>query len=130
MSNDASGLLRQYVAACNSADLDAIERLVDPACLLEIPFLQPTRLVGRNEVLQAHAAIFAELDAVDFRLDHVLADAGHAIGEGSVTVTRHGIAAPPLALGIGIEPGEPGLRRISLYGDARNLRPWSDRRIL
>lgn len=130
MNDDTTRLLQQYVVACNCADLDAIGHLLDASCLLETPFLRPNRLVGRDELMQAHAAIFADLDAIEIRLDRVLADAGHAIAEGSVTVTRDGFAAPPQALGIAIEPGDSGLRRISLYGDARNLRPWSDRRIL
>ena len=126
----AHQLLQDYLAALTSKRIDAIENLTGATTIVEIPFLQPTRLVGQAEVTKAHREIFANLESIRFDLDNCEANASHAIAAGRLEVVRNGTERQHFQAGIVCEIGAGGTRRISLYCDARNVRPWSDKTIL
>lgn len=128
--NAASHLLQEYLSALVSKNIDAIERICDSHSLCEIPFLKPSRLFGNAEIIKAHREIFANLDAIDFGLSDSEASDSHAIGTGQLRFTRAGADSGFLPAGIVAEAGAEKLTRISLYCDARNLRPWSDKTIM
>jgi hypothetical protein len=126
---DPARLLQSYANALSRLDGEALDSLFGSDTLLEIPFLKPGRLVGSTEIAAGHREILANLEAVDCRIEHCLADAGHAIAEGQLEVTRRGEAARRLAIGMVAECGDAGLRRLSLYCNTRGLRRWSDKTI-
>ncbi|HKJ51504.1 MAG TPA: nuclear transport factor 2 family protein [Gammaproteobacteria bacterium] len=126
----ARQLLEDYLAALEQQDIDAIESLCTPGCLLEIPFLEPRRLVGGREIGKAHREIFANLEQIEIALTGIAADNGHAIGEGRLRVLRRDGDSYDLHLAVAAETGSGDYRRISLYCDTRNIRRWSDKRIL
>ncbi len=123
-------MIRAYLAALAAADADAVNALFDDHALVEIPFLKPNRLVGKTEIGAGHRAIFATLDSFEFHLATVDSNATHAIAEGRLRFSRDGGCGQELAAGLVAELGENGLQRLSLYSDARNIRPWSDEAIL
>ena len=123
-------MLQAYLQALSAGDAPAAAALFDERALLEIPFLRPNRLVGAAEIGKAHRAIFATLDSLEFEAIAIDSDASHAIAEGTLRFSRAGDKPRTLAAGVVAETGVGGLRRISLYCDARNIRPWSDEAIL
>lgn len=130
MTSAASRLLQDYLSAFNSRDIDAIGRLCGARDLVEIPLVKPNRLIGRREIVKAHREIFASLSTLDFELHDSGADENHAIGSGRLEFTRVDGDSTSLAAAIVAEASGDGLARISIYCDARNLRPWSDKTIL
>ena len=123
------GLLQDYLDALARANLESANRIAASRCLLEIPFLQPSRLLGPAEIDKAHRAIFAQLDSLAFEVRHVEADATHAIAEIRLDFTHREDGAHSLPAGIVVESDGEQLTRISLYCDSRNIRRWSDRSI-
>jgi len=126
----ARQLLEDYLAALAGQDIDAIDSLCAACCLVEIPFLEPRRLVGSREIGKAHREIFASLERIEIALTDIAADDGHAIGEGRLRVLRRDGDSYDLQIAVAAETGSGDYRRISLYCDTRNIRRWSDRRIL
>ena len=128
--NTASQLLQDYLSALSSKNIDAIACICDSHSLVEIPFLKPNRLCGNAEIIKAHGEIFANLESIDFSLANIEASDSHAIGAGQLRFTRADGNSEFLAAGIVAEAGAEKLARVSLYCDARNLRPWSDKSIM
>jgi len=126
----AASLLEDYLAALGTADSAALDALIGEHTLLENPFLNPSRLLGRREIASAHDAIREQIESLDFDLDHCLGDAVRAIASGRLGVTRRGEARRDFAVGLVCECDDRSLARLSLYSDTRNARRWSDRRIL
>jgi len=123
-------LLQQYLSALNSKNIDAIEQICGSHSLLEIPFIKPNRLLGNTEIVKAHRQIFANLESIEFSLSATESSGSHAIGAGELRFTRGDGSSETLAAGIVAEAEEAGLLRISLYCDARSIRPWSDKTIM
>lgn len=123
-------LLQDYLSALSAQDIESIEDLCLSLTLLEIPFLKPNRLVGRAEIARAHRDIFASLQSLCFETRATLADDNHAIAEARLEINRRDGGVESFEVGIVAETADGELRRISLYGDARNFRPWVDRRIM
>lgn len=128
--NAASQLLQNYLSALANKNIDAIARISDSHSLVEIPFLKPNRLSGNAEIIRAHGEIFTNLESIELSLSNVEAGGNHAIGAGQLRFTRADGNSESLAAGIVAEAGAEKLTRISLYCDARNLRPWSDKTIM
>ena len=126
---DPTRLLQDYASALSRLDGDALDGLFGSDTLLEIPFLKPGRLVGGTEIAAAHREILANLEAVDCRIGHCLADGRYVIAEGRLEVTRRGDRPRGLDIGMVAECGDAGLRRLSLYCNTRGLRRWSDKTI-
>lgn len=122
-------MLLDYHAALAAADLAAFEGRLDEHSLFEIPFVKPNRLVGAHEIVQAHRDIFANLDRIEFVAARILGDDTHAIAEGQLRVERDArVTQFTAGFAAAVDGGH--LRRLSLYCNARNVRPWSDRSIL
>ena len=119
--------IRAYWAAFEAGDAEAIAALFAPNGLYETPFLTPTRLIGGAEIRAGLERSFAVTEARRVTLDQVKA-AGHAaIAEGrfEATVPRDGeTITVPFAMVA--EAAEDGVRRLSLYCDARPHRLWTD----
>ncbi len=126
----ASRMLQAYLSALTTRDVSAIEKISVAASLMEIPFIKPNRLVGNNEIIKAHKEIFANLAEIDFELLDSSADNNHAIGHGQLNYVRNGGERNSLPTAIVIETTGESLARMSLYCDARSLRPWSDKSIM
>lgn len=126
----AKSLLLSYVSALHAKNMQALSSLIDDTSLVELPFLKPTRLIGRREIMAAHSEIFETLDRMAFELSGPLEKARHAIAEGVLRVHRKSGETQSHRIGLVAETAGHVLARISLYGDARNIRPWSDRTIL
>ena len=122
-------ILQNYIAALAAKDLGAIDRMTSARSLIENPFVKPNRLLGKAEVLKAHAEIFANLEKIEIHLIKIESNDSHAIGEGRLDVTRQEVMQS-LQVGIVAEVDTSELARISLYCDARNIRLWSDKTIL
>ena len=125
----ATDLMQGYLAALSTQDIDAIQQMSGAHCLVEIPFLKPNRLVGTAEIVKAHREIFANLEEIHFSVDSSQSNARHAIAEGRLEVQRDA-EKQSYAAGLVAEADGAVLGRISLYCDARNVRPWSDKAIL
>lgn len=123
-------ILQNYIAALAAKDLDAIDRMMSERSLIENPFVKPNRLLGRTEILKAHAEIFASLEKIEIHLAETESNDRHAIGEGRLDITRAGEDQRSFQVGIVAEVAASELARISLYCDARNIRLWSDKTIL
>jgi len=126
----ANDLLRDYLQAISIGDVDALVALLDEHAMAEIPFLKPNRLIGKSEIEKGHSAIFATLDSLEFKPLNIEANATHAISEGSLEFRRDGGESQQLTAGIVAEASDGNLQRLSIYCDARNIRPWSDKTIL
>ena len=126
----AGDALQAYLRALACGDAGAAAEMFDGRALLEIPFLKPNRLVGTAEIAEAHRAIFARLDSLTFDIHALHSNETHAIAEGRLCFSRDGSEAHSFAAGIVAETVAGDLLRISLYCDARNVRPWSDEAIL
>ncbi len=126
----ASSLLQDYLAAISAKNIDAIDKMSNAHCLIEIPFLKPNRLLGKAEILKAHREIFSNLETIDFSLTSTEFNTSHAIAEGRLEFIRTGTGKQSFQAGIVAEATGDELRRVSLYCDARNVRLWSDRTIL
>lgn len=122
-------LLRDYLDALAHANLESANRIAASRCLLEIPFLKPSRLLGSAEIDKAHREIFAHLDSLAFEVRQVEADATHAIAEIRLDFVHRDDGTRSLPAGFVVESDGEQLTRISLYCDARNIRRWSDRSI-
>ena len=125
-----SELLQSYLEALTAKDIDSIENLFGNHCLLEIPFIKPNRLVGKAEIVEAHREIFGNLTIIEFKPSHIHNTEIHAIAEGELAFTRDGDAKQSIQAAIVAEVDRDRSQRISLYCDARNIRPWSDKTIL
>jgi len=123
-------LLEAYLAALGDADTAALDALIGEHTLLENPFLNPSRLLGKREIASAHEAIREQIESLDISIESCLGDAAQAIASGSLGVTRRGESRRDFAIGLAVECDDRGLARLSLYCDTRYLRRWSDRRIL
>lgn len=128
--NPAQNLLQDYLAALTSKRIEEIEKLTAATTVVEIPFLKPTRLIGKAEITKAHLQIFANLDSIKFEIDNCETSPNHAIASGRLAVVREITGQQDFQAGIVSEVGTGGAQRISLYCDARNVRPWSDKTIL
>lgn len=126
----ASRMLQAYLSALTARDLSAIEKISAAGSLMEIPFIKPNRLVGSSEIVKAHREMFANLAQIDFELLDSNADNQHAIGHGRLNYVRNGGDRKSLPAAIVIQAAGDSLARMSLYCDARNLRPWSDKSIM
>ena len=121
--------MQDYLEALSAQNTDAIQQMSGAHSLVEIPFLKPNRLIGTAEIVKAHREIFANLEGVRFIVDNSEANSSHAIAEGRLEVHRDG-QRQSYAAGLVVEADGDGPGRISLYCDARNVRPWSDKSIL
>lgn len=128
--NTADHLLKEYLSALASKNIDIIERICDRHSLLEIPLVKPNRLIGNAEIIKAHVEIFANLESIEFSLFDIETSDSHAIGEGQLRFSRAGGDSGLLPAGIVAEADAENLIRISIYCDARNRRPWSDKTIM
>jgi len=126
----AQKLLMDYLAAFTSKQIESIENLCGTRTVFEIPFVKPARLIGQAEIMKAHREIFANLESIRFELDNCTANTIHAIAVGRFEVVRTGTERQHFQAGIVTEIDAGDSQRISLYCDARNVRPWSDRTIL
>ena len=99
MSGIASSLVRGYFTALQAADADALNRLIGTRCLLEILFLNPPRLIGRDEIGRAHQSILNRLESIDIDLELVLGDDQRASASGRLSVSHHGDRARDFELG-------------------------------
>ncbi len=131
--------IRTYCTAFEAGDADAIVALFAPNGLYEMPFLTPPRLVGAAEIRAGMARIFALTEARRVRLDQVKAAGPAAIAEGrfEATVPRDDVTITvPFAM-VAETAGamvaetadamvDSGLKRLSLYCDARPWRLWTD----
>ncbi len=130
LNSERSGtVLDSYVACVSAKDVTSLEPLLGDAPLFEIPCLKPNRLVGRREILAAHVAMFASIDRFEFDLAETLCDAHRAMAHGFLSVLR-GKDTLRHEIGLVTEWSDGRIVRLSLYGDARNVRPWSDVTIL
>ncbi len=127
---NATALLQDYLTAFERKDIERIETLSADHCLVEIPFLKPNRLVGKTEILKGLSEIFATLESIEFKLDNIEANDNQVIAEGVLKVARTGEDRQGYQLGLVAEAKSGLLQRVSLYCDARNVRPWSDKSIL
>lgn len=130
MNGNASRRLRDYFAALQAADAEALNRLIGASTILENPFMNPRRLVGKNEIARAHGAIFEHVEALEFTPELLLGDDTNALTTGRLAFTRRGDSPREFAFGAAAECDAGGLRRLSLYCDTRNLRRWTDEAIL
>ena len=126
---NAGDCLRDYLQAMAAKNTDAIASLFDKRALLEIPFLKPNRLIGDREIDKAHRQIFASLESILFTPENIASDGRQAIAAGRLEFTRGGGECRRLDAALVAEAAAGNLQRLSLYCDARNLRPWSDRAI-
>ena len=126
----ASAVLAAYVAAFEARDADAIVALSAPHALIEIPMLKPNRLVGTHEIAKGQAAAFETLERIAFTLRPAAEKGDHAIAEGALHVRRSCGAEQTHTVGLVAEIHDGVLQRLSLYCDARDIRPWSDKTIL
>lgn len=122
-------LLQDYLAALSAQDIAAIEKMSSLHSLVELPFIKPNRLLGSAEIVKAHREIFACVDKIHFEENSRQADAGHAIADGRLEVRRDGKQQSFAAAFVSAANGDE-IGRVSLYCDARNIRPWSDKTIL
>ncbi len=76
----AKRLLKEYLSALNSKNIDAIEQMSSSHSRLEIPFIKPNRLLGNTEIVEAHREIFIHLEFIDFQLSSTESSDSHAIG--------------------------------------------------
>lgn len=127
---EAKSALLAYLAALEGKDLQGVTSLAGDRTLVEIPFLKPTRLVGQREISSGHIAIFNSLDHLSFTIDEPMENNHHAIAEGELRVQRKSGEEYTHQIGIVAETDGAILIRLSLYGDARNIRLWSDKTIL
>ncbi len=123
-------VLRTYINAVQAKDASTLGQLIGETSLAEIPFFKPNRLVGQREILAAHRAAFSAIEHFAFDLGAPLQDDSHAMVQGTLAVTRATGEIQKHLLGIVIENEGGKFRRLSLYADARDIRPWSDRTIL
>lgn len=126
----ATDLLQKYLQTISSGDTDALGALFEDQALLEIPFLKPNRLVGKTEIKKGHREAFASLDALGFKTLNIESNATQVIAEGRLEFRRDGGELQQHEAGIVAEAPGGKLQRLSLYCDARNIRPWSDKSIL
>ena len=126
----AKSVLATYVSALEDRDIQTLESLVCDHTLVEIPFLKPNRLVGRREISNAHRAMFETLQDLSFKMGEVADNDGFAIAEGELRSTRASGEQHTHHIAIVVEVRGTTLHRLSLYGDARNIRLWSDKTIL
>ena len=127
----ADDAIRAYCAAFEAGDTEAIVALFAPNGLYEMPFLTPTRLVGAAEIRAAMARIFAVTEARRVTLDQVKAAGPAAIAEGrfEATVPRDDVTMTvPFAMVAEAADAmaDSGLKRLSVYCDARSYRLWTD----
>lgn len=123
-------ILQDYLTAISAGDIAVIEQLSNDHCLIEIPFLKPNRLFGKTEILKAHREIFANIGRIKFNLADIAMNASHAIAEGQLEFLGQSGETSEHQVGIVAETDGDTLQRLSLYADARNIRPWSDKSIL
>ncbi len=126
----ATRVLQAYLSALKAKDLDAIGEMSTAHSLFELPFLKPNRLVGKAEIVKAHAEIFANLSAIEISLANTGDSDDHAIGEGQLCFTRNNGDSESMPTGIAAVVHNDELVRISLYCDARNIRLWTDKTIM
>ena len=124
------GALKAYVDALTARDLTAVLAIFNRRSLLELPMMKPYRLVGLREIESAHRAMFRSLKSIEIKLDRPAVDASHAIASGQMAVTRASGEQRTDDLAIVSEAGDAGLDRISIYMNARNVRPWSDIKVV
>ena len=127
----ADDAIRAYCTAFEAGDADAIVALFGPNGLYEMPFLTPTRLVGGAEIRAGMARIFALTEVRRVTLDQVKAAGPAAIAEGrfEATVPRDGVTMTvPFAIVAEAADAmaDRGLKRLSVYCDARPWRLWTD----
>jgi limonene-1,2-epoxide hydrolase len=130
LSGAAGTCLREYLAALQSADAEALNRLIGRHTLLENPFLNPARLAGKDEIARAHRAIVERLESIEIDIELVLGDDRHAIASGRMSVTRRGDREREFAIGAVVEMDGDELLRLSLYCDTRDIRRWVDESLL
>lgn len=128
--NGPSEALLAYAGAFAAQDLDFIDDSVTKSSLVEIPMLVPNRLHGHAEIKAGHAQSFNSITSASFELSEPLEANGVAIAEGILKVERQNAKSETHSLGIVTEVEDGKIRRLSLYFDARHLRPWSDKTIL
>lgn len=126
----ASFILNAYLSALHDRDLERLDALIGDSSLLENPFLNPVRLVGKREIEEAHRQIFDNLELIEIDIDRCLDDGGRAIASGGLAFARSGESRQDFDLGLVAEINGRYLRRLSLYCDTRNIRRWCDRSIL
>jgi hypothetical protein len=130
LSGAAGTRLREYFAALQSADAEALNRLIGRHTLLEVPFLNPARLVGEDEIARAHRAIVERLESIEIDFELLLGDDRQAIASGRMSVTRRGDREREFAIGAVAERDGEELSRLSLYCDTRYIRRWEDESLL
>ncbi len=123
--------IRAYCVAFEAGDTEAIVALFGPNGLYEMPFLTPPRLIGGAEIRAGMARIFALTEARRVTLDQVKAAGPAAIAEGrfEATVPRDD-ATITVPFAMVAEAADGGLKRLSLYCDARPWRLWTDGPVL
>ena len=134
----AGAALDAYLNAFAERDVERLGALFEPTALVEFPMLKPDRLVGADEIARGHHAVFESLSAARFETEQsTVADAEAAMWLGKIVV-RHGVdqggrqasdeECHDLALAAFAPAGK--LRRLTWYMNGRNIRRWSDKRIL
>ncbi len=131
----AEDAIRAYWAAFEAGDAEAITALFGRNGLYETPFLTPSRLVGAAEIRAGLERSFAVTEGRRVTLDQVKAAGCAAIAEGrfEATVPRDGeTITVPFAMVAEADDAmtDSGLKRLSLYCDARPYRLWTDGPVL
>ena len=128
----AGEVIERYLESFSARNSEAISRLFSDTGLLEIPMVQPSRLVGRDEVHRAHVAIFATVSEAVFMPNHGSHEQDrNAIWTGELQIKRSDQSRQTHKLAIVATLKESGLlTRLTLHLNARHLRRWSDPAIL
>lgn len=126
----AAQALRAYCDAFAARDGARVAALFAPGALYEFPLVRP-RMVGDAEIRAGLARAFAVMTGCAIALARVHESGSTALAEGAMDVRlarEPGSASLPFAL-VAVAEGR-GLRRLSVYLDARPFRPWSDGPVL
>lgn len=113
-------------AAYKNRDAGPLLGALAPGCLYEMPLLR-SRMVGRREIAEGLRLAFAATSACSLEISRTRQSGDTALAEGEMAaelVREKTGATVPFAMVV--EAGEAGIRRISLYLDAKPFRLWAD----